>query len=251
MRRARFTRSRLFGQQLTTVSTVVILELGKTSPLVGRDVLAVVQQPFGNMMQSQLEVLLAIPGELIKVQPRQRKVTRRPEPCRTLVIVPTLGDRLIVRIVRVVVITSVSGIGRVERPHPQGGLQVLVGQFERDHRPLRGKELGGVVHGDGEVGSELVGGGVSVASRNPDPLSYTTIYLVIRPFPVLGSTVDILVDTSTVDHAGVDIKRGVLFRVLGNPVTPLKVGLKKISPLLVSDALLLAFDCDVTNEQKR
>ena len=92
---------------------------------------------------------------------------------------------------------------------------------------------------------------MSVASRNPDPLSYTTIYLVIRPFPVLGSTVDILVDTSTVDHAGVDIKRGVLFRVLGNPVTPLKVGLKKISPLLVSDALLLAFDCDVTNEQKR
>jgi hypothetical protein len=94
-------------------------------------------------------------------------------------------------------------------------------------------------------------GRVSVASRNTDPTGYTTTHLVIRPFPVLGSTVDVLVDTSTVDHAGVNVERSVLFRVLGNPVTPLKVGLKKIRPLLVSDALLLAFDCDVTNEQKR
>lgn len=91
---------------------------------------------------------------------------------------------------------------------------------------------------------------MSVASRNSDPLSYTTIYLVIRPFSVLGSTVNVLVDTSTVDHAGVDVERSVLFRVLGNPVTPLKVCLKEIGPLLVSDALLLTFDCNVENKPK-
>jgi hypothetical protein len=92
---------------------------------------------------------------------------------------------------------------------------------------------------------------VSVASRNSDPLGHTATHLVIRPFPVLGSTVDVLVDTSTVDHAGVNVERSVLFRVLGNPVTPLKVCLKEIGPLLVSDALLLTFDCNVENKQKQ
>jgi hypothetical protein len=82
-------------------------------------------------------------------------------------------------------------------------------------------------------------------------MGYTATHLVIRPFPVLGSTVDVLVDTSTVYHAGVDVERGVLFRVLGNPVTPLKVCLKEIGPLLISDALLLTFDCNVENKQKQ
>lgn len=192
------------GCRLTTVGAVIVLQLGQTSPLVGRDVLAVVQQPSRDVVQGELEVLLAITGELVKVQPRQSKVSGRPEPSGTLMVVPTLGDGLIVRIVRIVVIPSVSGIGRVERPHPQGRLQVLVGQLERDHGSFGSEELGSVVHCDGEVGSELV----------------------VRPLPVLGGTIHVLVDTSSIHHARVDVKRRVLGRVLGDPVTPLKVGLE-------------------------
>lgn len=67
-------------------------------------------------------------------------------------------------------------------------------------------------------------------------------YLVVGPLSVFGSTVDILVDTSSVDHSGVDVELGVLSRVGRDVVTFLERGLNEVGPFLVGDHSLLSID---------
>lgn len=68
-------------------------------------------------------------------------------------------------------------------------------------------------------------------------------HLVVRPLSVLGSTVHVLVDSTSVDHAGVHVVRRILFGRFGNPVASLKVGLQQVRPFLVGHGLFLAVDC--------
>jgi hypothetical protein len=63
--------------------------------------------------------------------------------------VPTFGNRLIVPVVGVVLITSVLGISRVERLHSEGSSAVLVDHVKRSERLLGREEFGSDDHGDG------------------------------------------------------------------------------------------------------
>jgi hypothetical protein len=79
------------------------------------------------------------PGERPK---RQRKRTSQ-------AYVPTLGDRLVIPVVGVVVVASVLGISRVERLHSQRSSAVLVDHLERSESLFGSEELGSDDHGDG------------------------------------------------------------------------------------------------------
>jgi hypothetical protein len=67
-------------------------------------------------------------------------------------------------------------------------------------------------------------------------------HLVVRPLSVLGGTIHILVDSTSVDHARVDVVGRILFGRFRDPVAPLKVGLEQVRPFLVGNGLFLAVD---------
>jgi len=70
----------------------------------------------------------------------------------------------------------------------------------------------------------------------------TGAYLVIGPLSVFGSTIDILVDTSSIDHAGVDVKLGIFSRIGWDVITPLERSLDQIGPFFVCDQSFLPVD---------
>lgn len=67
-------------------------------------------------------------------------------------------------------------------------------------------------------------------------------YLVIRPLSVFWSSINILVDTPSVDHRRVDIELGILRRVRRDVVTPLERSLDQVCPFFVRDQSFLSVD---------
>jgi hypothetical protein len=67
--------------------------------------------------------------------------------------------------------------------------------------------------------------------------------LVIGPLSVFRGSIDILVNTSSIHHPGVDIESGILSRVGRDVITPLERSLDQIGPFLVRNQSLLSIDC--------
>jgi hypothetical protein len=106
-----------------------------------------------------------------------------------LVVVASLGNVNVVGIVRVVVVTSVIGIGGVESFDSERSDDVRLSDRKSVERVLRSEEFGSDGHSDWEVASELV---VGARTRR-------------------RGTVDVLVDSTTTDQGSVDL----VLRILG------------------------------------
>lgn len=66
--------------------------------------------------------------------------------------------------------------------------------------------------------------------------------LIIAPFSFLGCTINILVNSSSVDQGGINVEVFVLRRVRRDVVTLLERSLDKIRPLLVRYKSFLAIN---------
>lgn len=147
----------------------------------------------------------------VKDQQSAKVESDGPNPFGSLVVVAALGDVRIVGVVRVVVVayerarrnqlplhsergkelTSVVGVGRVERLDSKRANEHLLEDGESLESVLRVEQLGSDSHGNGEVASELVVGAVAPS----------------------GSSVHILVDAATSDELGLDVVLGIVLGV--------------------------------------
>ena len=64
------------------------------------------------------------------MEARAQKVTDRPEPLGTLVVVPAVRHLRVVRVVRIVVVAVVSPVGRVQGLHAQWAEENVLGPLE-------------------------------------------------------------------------------------------------------------------------
>lgn len=72
-----------------------------------------------------------------------------PIACVIATYVPSLGDRLVVGVIRVIVVAVVLRVRRIERFHAERTTKVLVGKLEGHEGLLGRKELWSDNHGDG------------------------------------------------------------------------------------------------------
>ena len=188
--------------RVVAVSTVFLRQLGQSSPAILLNLVPGFEQ------QSMQIVQRIIPLSLVKLQICSQEISQWPPPLRSLilssvfckacpiityiVVVPSLCDCKITRIVRVLICGTVLEIFRVQSLHTKRTTQHLIRKLQCSECMLLIENLRGERHRDGKVASELI----------------------VRPFMSCARSVHILINPSTIDQLGVDIVFRVIFCIL-------------------------------------